>query len=429
MKQAWTREEIIDLVREAARTLIAAEVGRQLTSEFVKILDEAAKQNPVPVDVLTQIKAQSEEVVKLVGTLGAYERAQDRLSWRLFEAPDSLIARVVRLEVDRLAAQAADPDIKSNLPEEPFRILLLDDDQGMGEIIVEWSSSLDNVVVDVTYTEEEATRAYRENPPGLVIVDYRLRDQTGSQIIARMRGRGWNAPKIILTGYLNEAVHADCMDAGATEVIDKFTWHTHEHLAAVVNRYRSARRPDLPALAASRLGGMDTRMVQVFKRELLEQIRAELEFSPLTPNAGLLPAPGETRPATAVSGSWAQIPQGPLSSGPHTPPPSPVQVAKAEIETTSGLTPSATPRDEAAAPEEVKVEVIPKPEDKADVNRPLGFTVWILNRITLNPQTWLLIGLIAIIIILVVGMLLPEPVRMSIWESLGGGGPAGEVVP
>ncbi len=70
-------------------------------------------------------------------------------------------------------------------------------------------------------TELDFLAALKNNPPDLVISDYRLPGFDGMSALKLSLGHNPNLPFIILTGAMNEIIAVECMKAGATDYVIK----------------------------------------------------------------------------------------------------------------------------------------------------------------------------------------------------------------
>jgi len=75
--------------------------------------------------------------------------------------------------------------------------------------------------VNVSYTGEEALALIVRDRPDVMVVDYRLPDMDGVQLLERIQGLGLNIPSIMVTGVGNEVIAVSAMKHGAMDYIVK----------------------------------------------------------------------------------------------------------------------------------------------------------------------------------------------------------------
>jgi two-component system, response regulator, stage 0 sporulation protein F len=78
-------------------------------------------------------------------------------------------------------------------------ILLVEDDPLPAATMKRYLSRI-STDVRIAETAEQAVREWMSNPPGLVLMDYRLPDGFGTAVIAGQREKGFNEPVICMTG-------------------------------------------------------------------------------------------------------------------------------------------------------------------------------------------------------------------------------------
>lgn len=99
-------------------------------------------------------------------------------------------------------------------------ILTIDDDPGTRECIL-WALSLAGM--DVTSAESAAAGlgAARLSRFDLMIVDQRLPDVAGTELIRSMQHEGLMSPFLLLSAFLTTAITVEAMKLGAIDVIEK----------------------------------------------------------------------------------------------------------------------------------------------------------------------------------------------------------------
>ena len=100
------------------------------------------------------------------------------------------------------------------------RILIVEDDHLLGENLTEMLAEETDAVRWVT-TGTEAFAALEATPPDLFLLDYRLPDCDGTQILEEVKLRGLDAPVIFMTGFAEVPVAVEAMRCGAFAFLTK----------------------------------------------------------------------------------------------------------------------------------------------------------------------------------------------------------------
>jgi DNA-binding NtrC family response regulator len=136
------------------------------------------------------------------------------------------------------AARAGDfPQAQENSPK--VGVLIVDD-----ESLIRWS--LAQTLIDHDYAVMEAgdgkqALAVLENPPQpveVVMLDYRLPDTTGLQLLAAIRGLSPGSRVVMMTAYGTAEVFAEAIRLGAVCVIHKPI--EMQDVAGIVSRARAS---------------------------------------------------------------------------------------------------------------------------------------------------------------------------------------------
>ncbi|MDY6833232.1 MAG: ATP-binding protein [Chloroflexota bacterium] len=102
------------------------------------------------------------------------------------------------------------------------RVLIVEDDQGLAHLI---RKSLESIGLQVKYAGmgAEAIEMASGTAQGLLLLDYRLPDMTGKQVIDSVRARGMDIPFVVMTGHGDERIAVEMMKLGARDYLAKDT--------------------------------------------------------------------------------------------------------------------------------------------------------------------------------------------------------------
>jgi DNA-binding response OmpR family regulator len=99
-------------------------------------------------------------------------------------------------------------------------ILSVDDDLGSREVVL-WALTLAGMDVRTVDSAMEALAAARERRFQLMLIDQRLPDIDGTQLIRIMRSEGVISPFLLVSGFLTTAITVEAMKLGAIDVLEK----------------------------------------------------------------------------------------------------------------------------------------------------------------------------------------------------------------
>jgi len=105
-----------------------------------------------------------------------------------------------------------------------IRVIVADDSAPVRNRLITLLSGIDNVeIVGQAQDGAEAIASARESKPDVVILDIRMPDRTGIDVLEHIR-REKPAPKVImLTNYPFAQYRRKCLEAGASFFFDKST--------------------------------------------------------------------------------------------------------------------------------------------------------------------------------------------------------------
>ena len=100
------------------------------------------------------------------------------------------------------------------------KLLIVDDDRPFLQRLAR-AMEQRGYIVDAAETVNEGLRKAESNPPAFAVVDMRLEDGNGLQIIEAIRRRKPDARVIVLTGYGNIATAVTAVKLGAIDYLAK----------------------------------------------------------------------------------------------------------------------------------------------------------------------------------------------------------------
>jgi DNA-binding response OmpR family regulator len=105
-----------------------------------------------------------------------------------------------------------------------MNILVIDDEPEVSEMLQEYFVD-QGYSVDVATTGDEAYRRASSKRPDAVILDMRLPDTTGDELLARLRTLDDSLQIVMLSGSIDEDSKRRTVAAGAVEYLHKpFDW-------------------------------------------------------------------------------------------------------------------------------------------------------------------------------------------------------------
>ena len=111
-----------------------------------------------------------------------------------------------------------------------MRVLVADDQKGVGTTIAELVRACNHEVVEVVGSGVEAIQAYQRHHPDVVLLDYYMPRLNGATACRNILARDAKARVVFVSG----AMHDDLSHVGAVAVLTKPV--KIEHLNALLNR-------------------------------------------------------------------------------------------------------------------------------------------------------------------------------------------------
>lgn len=109
---------------------------------------------------------------------------------------------------------------KNKKTKQQNRILLVEDDPGVAFLTQERLQE-EGFVVDVAYNGAEGLQRVNENHYDAILLDHRLPDMMGIELMKEIKRRGVDAPQIIVTGAGDERIAVKAMKSGAYDYVVK----------------------------------------------------------------------------------------------------------------------------------------------------------------------------------------------------------------
>lgn len=100
-------------------------------------------------------------------------------------------------------------------------VLLVDDDSMVRSWVRLALEGTEFQVAGEAASPQEAVGLIERRPPDMVLVDYRLRDGVGTELVRDMRRRGVSLPAVVMTANARDGFNEDARDAGAQGTVLK----------------------------------------------------------------------------------------------------------------------------------------------------------------------------------------------------------------
>lgn len=99
--------------------------------------------------------------------------------------------------------------------EEPLSVLVVEDDAMVRGWIELALGGLDFRIVAIAHTAAEATELVTRRRPDLMLIDYRLPDRVGTELVRDLRREGVATPAVLMTANAETGFNEAARDAGA----------------------------------------------------------------------------------------------------------------------------------------------------------------------------------------------------------------------
>lgn len=101
-----------------------------------------------------------------------------------------------------------------------MRILLVEDNPRLVELISEGLASA-GYVTDMAYTMSDAEAFLQRMDYCLIVLDIRLPDGSGRDLLRKIRDRGQNTPVLVVTAIMDTAHRVESLEGGADDYLSK----------------------------------------------------------------------------------------------------------------------------------------------------------------------------------------------------------------
>ncbi len=103
---------------------------------------------------------------------------------------------------------------------EPIQVLLIDDEKGFVDILAKRLAKR-NIIVTQTFSGQEGIRALRKNEFDLVLLDLKMEDMDGLEVLKIIKIMAPEIPVIMLSGHASDEAANRGMEAGAFDYLTK----------------------------------------------------------------------------------------------------------------------------------------------------------------------------------------------------------------
>ena len=171
-------------------------------------------------------------------------------------------------EVDRMT-------VKRSLKKTGFSAFLTEVDNGK-EAITELQKHKNNLATILEGNDPDATVKTTKDNFDLILLDYRLPDRNGLDLIAEIKALNLNLPIIVLTGQGDEEIAVEIMKAGAVDYLSKGKIQPNILVKAIKNAIRISQAEQAVDLANQRL--RTSHQLLILKNQELERQQQQIKL-------------------------------------------------------------------------------------------------------------------------------------------------------
>jgi signal transduction histidine kinase len=113
-------------------------------------------------------------------------------------------------------------------------VLVVEDDPGVNKLVCR-NLQREGITVQSALTAADALKIIYRDPGLLLVLDYKLPDMTGTELIEKLKAEQYNIPFIAMTGFGDQKIAVEIMKLGARDYIVKDSDFI-EHLPRLINR-------------------------------------------------------------------------------------------------------------------------------------------------------------------------------------------------
>jgi len=126
-----------------------------------------------------------------------------------------------------------------NLPRSGWKILVVDDEPTICSLLARLLRK-EGMAVEIAHDGRNALDALRSQPPDLLLLDYRLPDMTGQDVLVEARALLPSLPVIVITAYADVQTAVKSIRAGAVDYLAKP--FDHKNLLRLIDSSITSRR-------------------------------------------------------------------------------------------------------------------------------------------------------------------------------------------
>ena len=105
--------------------------------------------------------------------------------------------------------------------EKKHKIIIIDDDKDMCETLKDVLMSSGEYDVSCSYDPVKALDTIEHEDPSLIIVDYKMPEMNGIEVIQHVKELQKNTAILMLTAFISKDLISQAKEAGALEVLSK----------------------------------------------------------------------------------------------------------------------------------------------------------------------------------------------------------------